>query len=918
MREGVLPLVDPLRASGQALVGNLNNVALYPDNLLYLVAPPMWALNAHLWLHLLLAPVALYLLARALGLAPRGVVGGRVLLRALRVLPLAAQPLQPDCGHGARAGVRRRLRRIDLGAPARARRGRRRDAVAAWCCSPATRSWPRSLSCSGSPPPARQARLRSSPPAATRFRSLLRRVARRAADRRARFASCPARIAAVSASGSSRGWSPAGIRARRSTCWCRSSSGRPISATGARSCCARSLPLYFSLYPGLFAIALGGRRRPPALAAGAMGLVDGSARRLPRAGRLEPVHVLSLSAAAGGRACATRSRPGSWSRSAPRCWPGWVSSGRSSRARGAACCALSPSWAAGATAACVALTLWYRPVVAALAARITPSAPSRAGERGGLSLARRAPAVAARAGDRRRAGDGRAPRAAARRLLAARAPRRHTALSAAPDDRHRRHRLLSRPRLRPSPSSIPAERIAHGCPISLGCELGGPGTYPDWRMSWFQRRAWLELYPFVAAQFGLRNAYDVSPEGLDTVLVFAGQRALREQNDAEALRLLAAASVDVVVHGPPGGQLGAGPGAAARSRAVDRRRSLDLRDRATARPRRGWPAGCAAVRRGGSCSRCWRPISIPLATRSCLDDPPASEERGGGTATIESESRERLRIRTASATAGLLVLGRAWLPHYRARVDGAAAEPIQANFGQLALELPAGAAHRRDLGRPPAFRGSARRQRAGSARSLRARGVGGAAVDGASRPPLVSLTTVLKNRPVSRSGTPARDRDNHQETAQGAGRQPRRDRGARDPRPARPRYPRRRRALDRRSRRAAGPARRRGLPHRRRAGGERELSQGRRHRRAGAAHRRRRRPSRLRIPLRERRVRAPLPRRRHRLHRPHPRGDRGDGLQDREPPAGDRAGRAGGSRRRSAAARSRRAPSAPPRRWATR
>ena len=47
-------------------------------------------------------------------------------------------------------------------------------------------------------------------------------------------------------------------------------------------------------------------------------------------------------------------------------------------------------------------------------------------------------------------------------------------------------------------------------------------------MVWFQRRAWLELYPFVAAQFGVRNAYDVSPEGLDTVLVFAGQRALRE------------------------------------------------------------------------------------------------------------------------------------------------------------------------------------------------------------------------------------------------------------------------------------------------------------------------------------------------------------------------------------------------------
>ncbi|MDX1382182.1 MAG: hypothetical protein R3190_00995, partial [Thermoanaerobaculia bacterium] len=64
MGEGFLPLVDPQRAGGQALVGNLNNVALYPDNLLYLVASPLWALNAHMWLHLLLAPVGVYWLAR--------------------------------------------------------------------------------------------------------------------------------------------------------------------------------------------------------------------------------------------------------------------------------------------------------------------------------------------------------------------------------------------------------------------------------------------------------------------------------------------------------------------------------------------------------------------------------------------------------------------------------------------------------------------------------------------------------------------------------------------------------------------------------------------------------------------------------------------------------------------------------------
>ena len=66
--EGRLPLIDPYRAGGQPHLGNPNTVPLYPDNLLYLVAPLFWAFNAHLWLHLLLAPAAFYALARAWGL----------------------------------------------------------------------------------------------------------------------------------------------------------------------------------------------------------------------------------------------------------------------------------------------------------------------------------------------------------------------------------------------------------------------------------------------------------------------------------------------------------------------------------------------------------------------------------------------------------------------------------------------------------------------------------------------------------------------------------------------------------------------------------------------------------------------------------------------------------------------------------
>lgn len=69
MKGGTFPLLDPFRAGGQPLAGNPNAVPFYPDNLLYLVASPLWALNAHFWIHLLLAPFAFYALARAWGLS---------------------------------------------------------------------------------------------------------------------------------------------------------------------------------------------------------------------------------------------------------------------------------------------------------------------------------------------------------------------------------------------------------------------------------------------------------------------------------------------------------------------------------------------------------------------------------------------------------------------------------------------------------------------------------------------------------------------------------------------------------------------------------------------------------------------------------------------------------------------------------
>lgn len=72
VREGSVPLVDPLRAGGQPLAGNPNAVPFYPDNLLLGVTSPLWQLNAHFWLHWLLAFAAAVWLGRAWGLGREG------------------------------------------------------------------------------------------------------------------------------------------------------------------------------------------------------------------------------------------------------------------------------------------------------------------------------------------------------------------------------------------------------------------------------------------------------------------------------------------------------------------------------------------------------------------------------------------------------------------------------------------------------------------------------------------------------------------------------------------------------------------------------------------------------------------------------------------------------------------------------
>ncbi len=65
---GQLPLWDPFRHGGQPFLANMNNSVLYPSNLLYLILSPITALNIDIVLHVALAALCAYTLARVLGL----------------------------------------------------------------------------------------------------------------------------------------------------------------------------------------------------------------------------------------------------------------------------------------------------------------------------------------------------------------------------------------------------------------------------------------------------------------------------------------------------------------------------------------------------------------------------------------------------------------------------------------------------------------------------------------------------------------------------------------------------------------------------------------------------------------------------------------------------------------------------------
>jgi hypothetical protein len=701
MRAGRLPLIDPYRAGGQPALGNPDSVPLYPDNLLYLAAPPLWALNAHLWIHLLLAPFGMYWLGRAWGLRREAAwaagtfyaLSGYVLSHLTLYNQIAGAALAPAlaaaCLRFAEGHDRRRS------GPA---------VAILWAL----------LLLGGEPFMALLALLLA-----------LSSVAVRQGVRRESFFRlglpllCGTMIAApqivelARIIGSSyRGHLGYSIVTRTAASWDPRQAvewlipfafGRPdlLGAGGfwGHRFFTGHPPYYFSLYPGLLALALvvaalrgGGRSVRWPLLAAATGLFLALGRFNPAvawifeagAGLVRyPVRMWLLSAIGGALLAGIGFE---------RCF---LEGDRSARrwlllTLGA----LAGAFLLGRLAIALVSAPLESWVIGILPGQSQPGSAAAAVSRWAdlclisLALVALLGLACALAG--------RLPRKGGALVLALHAAAQIALLAP----------LMASdamgPYLAPSPlveAIPPGAAVAHGGAEGLfGAGSPAPRLYPGGEAYWFARRDFLETYPFAGALWGRRYELNVSSEGLDSFLSTAARDAVRLADDAGRLRLLAAWGVEYLILDRPLDPV-------ARDQVEPVRRlssfggSIDLYRIPAAAP---WLLVATTVRRAPSLNAAVAALKDPSFDPRTMVVLPGSgsaiEAAPGltGTSRPVESGPESLAAEVETGSPGVLVIQRAWLPLYRASLDGAEVAVRVANLHHIGVDVPAGR-HRVDL-----------------------------------------------------------------------------------------------------------------------------------------------------------------------------------------------------------------------------
>lgn len=695
MKEGYLPLVDPWRGGGQPHLGNPNTVALYPDNLLLLFASPIWALNAHFWIHWLLAPFAMYWMGRAWGLGRAAAWAAGVCFAAsgffvseLNLYNLVAgAALAPALVAAALSQQATRERPAKrLAPPALAKR---LALPALWAL----------LLLAGDPMSAAMALLLALAAAAVRFgwdRGVWIRLATGlglgtlvAAPQLVEFL----RILPLSFRGhwgySAAAATAASFDPRSALEWLLPLAfGAPGLAFWGPGLYGGHPPLFYSLYPGVAALALvvvatRSRSRPAAWAWGAVAV--GGFLAL---GRFNPLLAWALELGGGGL---IRLPVKFWLLvavgAALLCGIGFERVFPEGRRREAAIAlaGLGGLFVVG----WVVLSAFAGPVESWLRGWMAPGFPLEfvAHERvrwAGLCLL-----SAILVG-----------------LLAAllRLARRRAWLAGALLlALHLATQLFFlRPLLPTDEAAIyqtPPELLAdvpEGARVVSGSTnaLFGPqprarSDYPDERLLWLQRQTHEELHPQALARWHRRAEFAASPEGLDSFLTRATAQAISGLPDAARVALLEAAGVDYLVLKRP-------------LEGVDEERARLV----SVRPAAGGDVRVFRLERRVAAARFVGRIErvphmnaalerltggdLDLDTATLLPGEGAGEAGAGGTVELLESGAERLRFRVDAADAGALVVQRSFLPIYRAAVDGAPAAIEVADLHRMAIRVPAG------------------------------------------------------------------------------------------------------------------------------------------------------------------------------------------------------------------------------------
>ncbi|MEM6793261.1 MAG: hypothetical protein AAF725_04735, partial [Acidobacteriota bacterium] len=216
--------------------------------------------------------------------------------------------------------------------------------------------------------------------------------------------------------------------------------------------------------------------------------------------------------------------------------------------------------------------------------------------------------------------------------------------------------------------------------------------------------------PAAGIQHGRLYELNHSPEGLDTFVNIALNRAMPRLDDSGRVAILAASGVDrLVLHRPlegvPTGRaslLAEEPGAAWIHRVYRIENALpEYRLVGTVRGTSSLNEAVGAITSPG-----FDPRSEAVVRSS---DAPEDLEGPPGRVEVVSEGLERIVLDVDSPGGGVLLTRRAYSSLYKASVDGAAAPTAVANVHKLALAVPPGA-HRVELWvdrRPTALAASA-------------------------------------------------------------------------------------------------------------------------------------------------------------------------------------------------------------------